>query len=596
MDPTRERPAEDQQSRFAARVYEKWAEGAPLTFESALGRMCEEMGHPLVLDVGRVCEADFGKPQDAEMGEEEFVRWWCARVRTHPVPHKQQERAAAAIFDEALGAAEEDALDVDALGGLCAELGLDLEPQELDDAVEGVDPRGSGVLRRDAFVRLWLELSSGVLPPGKLQKRLRRLTAKKRRMRSTDVHRAAWEGDEALVRDFCDEDPRLADAMDESDFADGYYPLHYAAYQGHLGTVELLLERGARPDRPTAGGCTALFLASQQDREAVVSLLLSRGADPTSEEYSPRRFTALDVAGSASILALLRSSDRVRPPSALPEAPRVRASTRGGLAQVRLRVPPSVGNGLSVRHVKLQLWSGADAALRKVLVVPMDAQRGEELVCRLVCGEDVAADEAFFVRAAAVTAAGPGEYSPPSAALAVPPRASPVPAAEEESAPPSAPSARYLRAKEQQRASMERRKAASALLRRREAEERAERTRREGDFRRRRAEQRAAAAAERAERAEAAKAMASEHRRRGEAAQRRRREARAARRGARSAEEAEGEEGEEGEEGDEGDEPCAEFAAYFEADDASETATDESEGEPWGGGAEDLFADVHIEE
>jgi uncharacterized protein len=44
--------------------------------------------------------------------------------------------------------------------------------------------------------------------------------------------------------------------------------------------VELLLDRGARPDATSHGGATALHSAAQNGDEALVELLLARGADP----------------------------------------------------------------------------------------------------------------------------------------------------------------------------------------------------------------------------------------------------------------------------------------------------------------------------
>jgi hypothetical protein len=56
--------------------------------------------------------------------------------------------------------------------------------------------------------------------------------------------------------------------------------LTHAAWEGHLGVVSLLLEKGADVDTPDASGRTALHIAAVRGHEVIVAFLLSCcGAD-----------------------------------------------------------------------------------------------------------------------------------------------------------------------------------------------------------------------------------------------------------------------------------------------------------------------------
>ena len=60
----------------------------------------------------------------------------------------------------------------------------------------------------------------------------------------------------------------------------GWTPLHYAATNGHLVVMDLLLENHAYIDAASPNGSTPLMMAAHYGTTAAVKLLLEAGADP----------------------------------------------------------------------------------------------------------------------------------------------------------------------------------------------------------------------------------------------------------------------------------------------------------------------------
>jgi len=78
----------------------------------------------------------------------------------------------------------------------------------------------------------------------------------------------------------------------------GWTPLHYAATNGHLEVMTLLLGEFAYLDATSPNGTTPLMMAAHYGTPLAVSLLLEAGADPMLQNLQGLR--ALDFAQSAN--------------------------------------------------------------------------------------------------------------------------------------------------------------------------------------------------------------------------------------------------------------------------------------------------------
>jgi len=107
----------------------------------------------------------------------------------------------------------------------------------------------------------------------------------------TPLHLAAFFGHAGLANALVD---RGAAVNSRSTNAMKNTPLHAASAGGHLALVELLLKRGANPNAAQEGGWTALHGAAQSGHREMVEALLAGGADVNLRASNQQ--TALDMA------------------------------------------------------------------------------------------------------------------------------------------------------------------------------------------------------------------------------------------------------------------------------------------------------------
>ncbi len=102
-----------------------------------------------------------------------------------------------------------------------------------------------------------------------------------------------WEKTTVETRNAADESPlMMASLKGQLDVATkliarggdvnkpGWAPLHYAATQGHVALINLLLEHHAYIDAPSPNGSTPLMMAALYGTPSAVKVLLEAGADP----------------------------------------------------------------------------------------------------------------------------------------------------------------------------------------------------------------------------------------------------------------------------------------------------------------------------
>lgn len=98
---------------------------------------------------------------------------------------------------------------------------------------------------------------------------------------SYNISVASAAGDLERVEQLLRKDPNLARRLDSGRIS----PLSYAAREGHLHIVRLLLERGADPNTPeeSAANGRALYEACCGNHLEIAELLLEHGANPNAE-------------------------------------------------------------------------------------------------------------------------------------------------------------------------------------------------------------------------------------------------------------------------------------------------------------------------
>jgi ankyrin repeat protein len=98
---------------------------------------------------------------------------------------------------------------------------------------------------------------------------------------------------------------------DEANWAvEGRTPLMMAAYEGHIGRLRTLLERGADVNARDDDGDTALMFAAFKGHAVIVHLLLTHGADV--EAMAENGWTAVKAARSCRHYAVAEMLESAR--------------------------------------------------------------------------------------------------------------------------------------------------------------------------------------------------------------------------------------------------------------------------------------------
>ncbi len=120
-----------------------------------------------------------------------------------------------------------------------------------------------------------------------------------------------WPQTKSEVRNTADESPLMLAALagdvkmcrmliekDADVNKSGWTPLHYAATNGHLDVMRLLLDENAYIDAASPNGTTPLMMAARYGTPEAVKLLLEAGADATLRNV--QGLSALDFANRAN--------------------------------------------------------------------------------------------------------------------------------------------------------------------------------------------------------------------------------------------------------------------------------------------------------
>ena len=128
-------------------------------------------------------------------------------------------------------------------------------------------------------------------------------------MDTRELFKVAKLGDVARMRILLAANPKLVHERDKEEST----PLHWAAWKGHAGVVDLLLESGAEVQAHNANfhwGTTPLHAAAHGNQRAAAEVLIAHGADVNAVR-STGSGTPLDetkVHNATAVAKLLRAA------------------------------------------------------------------------------------------------------------------------------------------------------------------------------------------------------------------------------------------------------------------------------------------------
>jgi ankyrin repeat protein len=176
---------------------------------------------------------------------------------------------------------------------------------------------------------------------------------------------AAAVGDQERIEQLLAKDVGLARRLDSARVS----PLTYAAREGHVHIVRLLLEKGAQPNAPEelATGGRALFAACWGNHLAVAELLLEHGANPNAGVDSSGCCLTIGAvyhgAQAKPMQQLLRRHGAYTPPYQM-TVQEMQHAIRAGHAVIR--DAEFVGNVMRKRNAELlELYLAADPTVLK---------------------------------------------------------------------------------------------------------------------------------------------------------------------------------------------------------------------------------------
>ncbi|KAF1789230.1 Ankyrin repeat-containing domain [Phytophthora cactorum] len=188
--------------------------------------------------------------------QREIIRYlWSQEFLPTPMADdkelRETVRAAFACYDED-GSGWIDAAE---LRHLVSDLGGVLTERDFHKALRLLDRDSNGVIDRDEFTQWWVGQSEGNEAVGEVEKALARLKDFGRQRFRVDIHTACWNGFEDVVERLVEDGSELVNERDSSE-----YGVSWVFYDGAGG------ENGS--------GCTPVFFAAQQGHVEVVKLLL----------------------------------------------------------------------------------------------------------------------------------------------------------------------------------------------------------------------------------------------------------------------------------------------------------------------------------
>ena len=156
----------------------------------------------------------------------------------------------------------------------------------MKEVVKLLDTDNNGCVDVEEFINWWVQRAIKSRSGGGLVSlKLRKLARKAAQLFYTDIFTAVWNNDLSLVKLFLESDRRMGSSSDMSEYGEGWTPLHYASYRGHLSIVKELTEMktggGVNVNATNDLGFSPLFYACQAGHVEVCEILLEKGADPS---------------------------------------------------------------------------------------------------------------------------------------------------------------------------------------------------------------------------------------------------------------------------------------------------------------------------